>query len=185
MKKNILVLILFISISSAMYSQQGVYLNVNNFRDGKLEHTIDCSAKKSSIKLNLLLDKPYITITHDGQSTRLNKGDIFGYRDCKGNMYRFIGKRPYTILNPSEEILLYRFQIAGSKNQNARTLYKFSVSRDQQTYDLTIDNLKRALPDYAKFHDQLTAVFDSDSELTKYDSFYKTYHLNRIYQISK
>jgi hypothetical protein len=185
MKMNILFFILFISISPALYSQQGVYLNVNNFRDSKLDHTSDCAAKKSSIKLNSLLDKPYITITHDGQSTRLNKSDIFGYRDCKGNMYRFIGKRRYTILNPSEEILLYRFQIAGSKNQKAQTLYKFSISRDQQIHDLTIDNLKRALSDNAKFHDQLTAVFDSDSDLTKYDSFYKTYQLNRVYQISK
>jgi hypothetical protein len=185
MKKNILILTSFISISFTAYSQQGVYLNASDFRDSKLAHATDCSVKKSNIKLNSLLDKPYVTVTQNGQSIRLNKAEIFGYKDCDGNTYRFVGKRRYTILNPNEEILLYRFQIAGSKNQRAQTLYKFSKLRDQQTYDLTIDNLKRTFADNPKFHDQLTAVFNSDNELTKYDSFYKIYRVNRVYQNSK
>lgn len=185
MKKNILILISFTAISFTLYSQQGVYLNASDFRDGKLAYVIDCSAKKSNIKLNLLLDKAYITIAQDGQPIKLNKADIFGYKDCDGNTYRFVGKRRYTILNPNEEILLYKFQTAGSKNQQAQVLYKFSKLRDQQVYDLTIDNLKRAFADNPKFHDQLTAVFNSDNELTKYDSFYKIYRVNRVYQISK
>ncbi len=184
MRKIAVMSVILIVTSFVAYSQQGisgVYLSALDFRNEKLAYA---SVEETNIKLKALFDRLHITVTHDGQSKRLQKTDIFGYKECDGDTYRFVGKRRYFILNLTEEILLYEFKTVTSKNQKAQTFYKFSILTDHRVFDLTLNNLKRSFADNAKFHDQLTAVFNSDNELTKYDSFYKMYQVNRIYRNS-
>lgn len=185
MKKIIVLSVILIVLSFVTYAKQGgVYLSATDFRNEKMTYVTDCSINKSNIKLNLLFDRPHFTVTHDGQSNRLQKTDIFGYKACDGDTYRFVGKRRYSILNPTEEILLYRFETIASKNQKPQIFYKFSKFANHEVYDLTIKNLKIHFPNNPKFHDQLTAVFNSDKDLTNYDSFYNMYQVNRIYRNS-
>jgi hypothetical protein len=158
--------ILFLASTLVTSAQpSGIYLSASDFASGKLTYAIDCSKENHKIKLNEFLNKDHITVIHNKQSHELLKKDIFGYRDCSDVSYRFVGNGHYTILNPTEEILLYKHSSIGSKNQPAQTHYYFSLSDSGEVQKLTLTNLKSAIPDNHKFHDALDMEFKSDDEL--------------------
>lgn len=163
----------------------GVYLNGADFRNGKLTYEIDCSTEKHKIKLNEFLDKPFITVVHSGQSYKLIKDEIFGYKDCNDNVYKFVNNSHYLVLNPKEEILIYKHEVPASKNQKAVTHYYFSATAEVEAKELTLSNLKNAYPENHKFHDLLDAEFKSGDLLAAYDLFHKTYKINRLFANSK
>jgi hypothetical protein len=183
MKTILIVLIVALSIS-VKAQNSGVYLSAADFESGKLTYAIDCATEKHKIKLNEFLGKDYITVVHDKQSYNLKKNEIFGYRDCNDLIYRLAIDRHYKVLNPKETILLYVIEVAASKNQMGTKNYYFSSSASSEVKELTLTNLKKAFPDNHKFHDALDAEFKSDSELAVYDSFHKTYKVNRLYSNS-
>ena len=164
-----------------MAQNSGVYLSAADFASGKLTYEINCSTEKHKIQLNEFLNQDYITVVHDKQSHKLPKKEIFGYKDCDNITYRFAEKSHYVILNPTEEILLYKHTIEGAKNQKAEIHYYFSVSGAGQVQSLTLMNLKNAFRGNHRLHDALDAEFKSDAELAQYDSFHKMYKINRLY----
>ena len=184
--KTRLILSTIFSITTLFASAQnsGVYLSASDFASGKLTYEINCSTEKHKIKLNELLNQDYITVIHDKQSHKLQKKEIFGYKDCDNLVYRFAGNTHYVILNPTENILLYKHTIDASKNQKAEVHYYFSVSGAGEVQTLTLMNLKKAFPDNHKLHDALDAEFKSDDQLAQYDSFHKMYKVNRLYTAS-
>jgi len=177
--------IFYLTTFFASAQSSGVFLSASDFASGKLAYEINCSTEKHKIKLNEFLNKDYITVVHDKQPHNLKKKEIFGYKDCNDLTYRFVGDSHYVILNPTEEILLYKHIIEASKNQKAAIHYYFSLSGNGEVQTLTLTNLKKAFPDNHKFHDALDAEFKSDDELVTYDSFHKTYKLNRLYVNNK
>ena len=182
-----LALIVFSSITSSLAQQDssGVYLSASDFKNGKLAYAINCKTQKHKIKLNEFFSKPYITIVHEGKSVNLDKKNIFGFRDCGDVAYRFVDQNQYTILNPTEEILLYRHVAqSASKNQPETVYYFFSKSAQGEVLDLNLTSLKKAFPDNHRFHDLLDAQFNSSTPLTAYDSHHKMYKVNRLYQNS-
>lgn len=179
--KTFLMIMLMLPTFSFVNAQNsGVYISADDFKNGTLTYGIDCAKEKHKIKLNEFLNKPYITVIHDGKSHKLQKNEIFGYRDCGDKFYRFVGNNHYNIINPSEEILLYKHDIPASKKQKAVTHYFFSTTPGDGVKDLTLLNLKASFPDNHKFHDLLDAEFKTDDELASYDSFHKIYKINRL-----
>lgn len=178
-----LALIVFSSITSSLAQQDssGVYLSASDFKNGKLAYAINCKTQKHKIKLNEFFSKPYITIVHEGKSVNLDKKNIFGFRDCGDITYRFVDQNHYTVLNPKEEILLYKLVILASKNQQEAVHYYFSKSPDSEVQELSLTNLKKAFPGNHKFHDMLDAEFNGIVNLAQYDSFHKMYKVNRLY----
>ncbi|MEO7990402.1 MAG: hypothetical protein ABI663_12725 [Chryseolinea sp.] len=164
----------------AFAQNSGVYLSASDFASGKLAYEINCSTEKHTIKLNEFLNQDYITVIHDKQSHKLQKKEIFGYKDCDNLTYRFAGNSHYVILNPTEKIILYKHTIEASKNQKEEVHYYFSVSGAGEMQTLTLMNLKKAFPDNHKLHDAIDAEFKSDNELAQYDSFHKQYKVNRL-----
>jgi hypothetical protein len=179
------IILFFASTLAAVAQTSGIYLSASDFATGKLAYSIDCSKEKHKIKLNEFLNKDFITVIHNKQSHDLLKKDIFGYKDCSDVAYRFVGNSHYTILNPAEEILLYKHILIGSKSHPSETHYYFSLSGSSEVQQLTLNNLKSATPDNHKFHDALDMEFKSDDELTDYDSFHKIYKINRLYSNNK
>jgi hypothetical protein len=168
------------------YAQNsGVYLSASDFASGKLAYEINCSTEKHTIKLNEFLNQDYITVIHNKQSHKLQKKEIFGYKDCDNLTYRFAGNSHYVILNPTEDILLYKHTVEASKNQKAEVHYYFSVSSAGELQTLTLMNLKEAFPENHKLHDALDAEFKADDQLAQYDSFHKMYKVNRLYASNK
>lgn len=169
----------------ASAQKSGVYQNASDFSSGKLMYEINCSTEKHKIKLNEFLNKDYITVVHDKQPHQLQKKEIFGFKDCNNMNYRFTGDSHYLILNPTEQILLYKHELLASKNQQAVIHYYFSKGANAEVQDLTLTNLKNAFPDRHQLHDALDAEFKSDDELNAYDSFHKMYKINRLLAANK
>lgn len=186
MKTQALVFLLITLVASpnSAFAQQdssGVYLSASDFKNGKLAYAINCSTQKHKIKLNEFFNKPYITVVHEQKSVNLDKKNIFGFRDCSNITYRFVDQNHYTVLNPKEEILLYKHVIQASKNQQEAIHYYFSKSPDSEVQELNLTNLKKAFPDNHKFHDMLDTEFNGIVNLAQYDSFHKMYKVNRLY----
>ena len=182
MKTRFILLSLFSLTTLFAFAQNsGVYLSASDFASGKLTYGINCSTEKHKIMLNEFLNQDYITVVHDKQSHKLLKKEIFGYKDCDNLTYRFAEKSHYVILNPTEQILLYKHAIKGSKNQPAEVHYYFSVFGAGEVQALTLMNLKKAFPENHKLHDALDAEFKTDDQLSEYDTFHKMYKVNRLY----
>lgn len=180
----ITLLMILIGPTVSLFAQQdssGVYLSPADFKKGKLAYAINCSAEKHKIKLNEFFDRTYITVIHDQKSENLEKNKIFGFRDCNDMSYRFVEDNHYTILNPREEILLYKHVIQASKNQEEAVHYYFSKSPDSEAQKLNLTNLKNAFPNNHKFHDMLDVEFRGIIDLAQYDSYHKMYKVNKLY----
>lgn len=186
MKTLVMILsIVFGHISLSAFSQEsGVYVNAIDFASGKLTFGIDCATERHKVKLNKFLSKDFITVVQNNVSHKLVKKDIYGYKDCDGVTYRFINNRHFTILNPTESILIFKYTSMASKNQQAVNLYYFSIAGSNTTSQLTLSNLKKADPENHKFHDALDSEFMSNSDLALYDSFHKVYRISRLYSNS-
>ncbi len=94
-------------------------------------------------------------------------------------------KNGYTIVNPGEEILIYKYVHASHSPKEAekyKPKYFFSIKSSDVLQDLNKENLKKTFPDNHPFHDALDVNFKDDKDLIEYDSFHKMYKLNRIYK---
>lgn len=185
MRKYILGLFVFIapySILSAQDSLRGVYLSVTDFRNKTLSYK-PIEGQKYEAQLNEIFYKPFIKIIIGDSTYFLNKDSIFGYRDKTSTVYRFYNKNIYKMLNSNETILLYSHNnLGGYKNSEIVVSYYFSINFT--LFPLSKNNLKRAFPDYPAFHELLDMYFDNDTDLIRYDTYYKMYKLNRVFQFS-
>ena len=167
--------------TSAQKDSSGIYKTASDFKAKKLSLAINCKSESHKIKINDIFSQDHITVVHDGKSYDYKKSDIYGYKLCNGETFRFSGNKDYLVMNPNEVILLYKLEVLQTKAQAPKTYtYYFSKDASSGLQDLTKANLKAAFPGNHKFHDELDANFKSDSELTAYDSFHKMYKVDHI-----
>ena len=119
MKKALSIIFLLIYISTSLcgiaFAQKdntGIYRNGDDFAKGKLSLAINCKTEKHKIKSNDFLSLPYIMVKHNDSSYKVYKKHIFGYKMCDGSVYRFDNKKELLLLNPTEQILIYKHIIA-------------------------------------------------------------------------
>jgi len=172
--------------ASAQKDSSGIYKTTGDFTAKKLSLAINCKSESHKIKINDIFSQDHITVVHDGKSYDFKKSDIYGYKLCNGETYRFSANKDYLVLNPNEMILLYKVEVLQNK-ATAPKVYTYYFSKDAAApmQDLTKGNLKAAFPANHKFHDELDANFKTDSELTAYDSFHKMYKINHILMMSE
>ena len=87
----------------------------------------------------------------------------------------------YTLLNPGEEITIYKYVHYAHSSKEADKyahIYFFSTAATDTLQPLTSLNLKKAFPDNHPFHDALDANFKADKELINYDEFHKMYKIS-------
>jgi hypothetical protein len=172
--------------ASAQKDSSGIYKTATDFSSKKLSLAINCKTESHKIKINDIFSQEKITVVHDGKSYDFKKSDIYGYKLCNGETFRFSGNRDYQVMNPDEVILLYKVEVMQTKAQAPKVYtYYFSKHAASPLQELTKANLKAAFPTNHKFHDGLDADFKSDSELTAYDSFHKMYKVNHILMMSE
>lgn len=97
-------------------------------------------------------------------------------------MFRFVDKKQYKVLNPSETLLIYVYKHPSHSPKEAAKytpMYFFSSDAASAPQALTQANLKAAFSSQ-KFHDALDAQFKNDGELYAYDKFHKMYKLNWV-----
>jgi len=190
MKKLILIfpLILF-SLATELTAQkisEGVYLSAKDFTINKISF-INQADKRYKLRLGEAFNNSKIKIIKGDSVIKLNKESVFGYRDKKNNCYRFYNKAEYQIINPSEKILMYsKSELEGGfRSTHKVTHYFFSENANSPIYALTKWNLKAVFYKDVSFLELLDVYFDSDNQLTAYDSINKIYTLNRVYELSK
>lgn len=92
-----------------------------------------------------------------------------------------IPSKGYTIINPRESILIYKYVHASHSPKEAEKYaptYFFTTGSSDTLQPLTKTNLKKAYPNNHPFHDALDANFREDKELINYDDFHKMYKIN-------
>ncbi len=189
MKKRdflLLVIILLLSVRDFTLAQKsGIYVTSSDFDSGRVSFV-----KKEKLKYKFqtdnLFNATYVKVVIGDSVFKFHKDSIFGYRDEYNVSYRFYHKRTYRIINPKDGILLYSFSaIINPKGHHSSVSYFFSVNNSSSIYPLTKLNLKRVFSNDSNFHELIDMYFHSDNDLIAYDSFYKQYKINRIYQIKQ
>lgn len=188
MKKTtitILAFAIFLSVNAfAQKDSSGIYKTAEDFQNRKLSYAINYKTEKHKINDYVLFNDAVIKIKHHDTTYTLQKSETYGYRNMKGEEFRFIDNKEYKILNPGEPLLIYVYQHPSHSPKEAGKygpMYYFSTDAASAPQALTKASLKAAFPNNHAFHDALDAQFKEDDELYAYDSFHKMYKLNRIY----
>ena len=167
----------------AQKDSSGIYKTASDFQQKKLSYAINYKTEKHKIKDNILFNDSEIKVKHNGQTYTLDKNSTYGFKNTKGEVFRFVDRKEYRILNPGEPLLIYVYKHLSHSPKEAQKyppMYYFSTDASAIPQDLTKANLKAAFPDNHKFHDALDAQFKNDDELYTYDSFHKMYKLSWI-----
>jgi hypothetical protein len=126
-----------------------------------------------------------MTVIHGGRSYQVAKDSLFGFRDCDGRDYRFASNNQhYPILNPGEELLLYKVeQPTVGKSPGFVRLF-FSPNAEAPLQPLTLLAVKKAFPNNHRFHDLLDAQLPHGN-LTAYDQMHRMTKINWLLQQSR
>jgi hypothetical protein len=172
----------------AQKDSSGIYKTADDFQDRKLSYAINCKTEKHKINDYVLFNDAAIKVKHHDTTYTLQKRETYGYRNMKGEEFRFIDNKEYKILNSGEPLLIYVYQHLSHSPKEASKygpMYFFSIDAASAPIALTKENLKEAFPNKHKFHDALDAQFNEDNELYAYDSFHKMYKLNRVWKANR
>lgn len=172
-------------VVNAQSTTSGVYKTYEDYVNQKMAYSIDCKTQKHKIKLNEFLDKPYITVIHEGMSHKIPKDSVFGYQLCDGNLVRFAENTDYHLIEKGDVWLYKKLMVKAPKGGAEPNLNFFAVTGEGKPIPLTTENLKKAFPENHKFHDALSAQFANEKDLMVYDSFHKKTKLNHLLEMSK
>ena len=170
---------------SRLNNQSGVYKTFADFQTKKLDLSVDVTREKHKIRVHDFFHKSEIDVIHNDKKYTFKKKDIYGIRDVKGDDYRFYNDQEYQITQIDTIYIYTKTQDNNSSNGKNRqtklvTEYFFSKAGDADIMMLTADNLKKTFPENHKMHDALDMTFKSESNLTQYDQFHKTYKIVRF-----
>jgi len=163
----------------------GLYRSAEDFRKHRLALAVDCKTATHKLRLHEFSGKPTMTVIHGGKPYQVAKDSLFGFRDCDGRDYRFASNNQhYPILNPGEELLIYKVeQPTVGKNPGFVHLF-FSPTAAALIQPLTLLAVKKAFPDNHRFHDLLDAQFQS-GDLAAYDALHRMTKLNWLLRQSQ
>ncbi len=182
MHPTAVLLVLLSTISYAAFSQtsnSGVYKTYEDYRSRKLMYEIDCNSESHKIKSDQFHHKDVVRVVHRDSLFTMPKSEIFGFKDCKGVVYRIVDGKNHTILNPYDNLQLYKHEIRGHKRSAIH--YYFSKTMDGEPILLTIDNLHHTFQENPEFLKKVDQQFKRDSQLKKFDKASKQYVLSNIY----
>jgi hypothetical protein len=178
--------VFFMASVSAQTGSSGIFRTAKDFTSGNLEYAIQCNSQSHKINTDVLFKRKRVIVRHEGKTYKLDKDSVYAVRYCSGKVERLYQRRTYPMVNPGEDILLYKIVTAPiGRGQPAQTRWYFSKDATWPIQPLTIGNLVGAFPENHAFHDAVMAEFKTDGELTRYDDAHKMMRINRLYGNSK
>lgn len=182
--QKITIALLFQIVSLTLIAQKervrGLYKSSNDFVNGNLSFDNNC--KTTKIRLNDFFMQSYITVKVDDSSLKLLKSDVFGYRNCNNEIFRFKGKRELLLLNTNGQIFIYKLPNnnppAGSRTNV--TNYYFSFGANSPVEKLTIKNLKNTFPANLSFHHLIDENFKYNTDLAGIDKPNNIFRINLL-----
>lgn len=171
---------------AAQKDSSGIYKTASDYQQNKLSYAINYKTENHQIKDNILFNDNRIVVKHKGHTYKLDKNGTYGYKSTNGDIFRFVDKKEYKVLNPGEFPVLYVYQHLSSTKGPSKFVAEYYFSTDPSTnvQDLAKENLKAAYPENHKFHDALDATFKTDEGLASYDSFHKMYKINHLLEMN-
>jgi hypothetical protein len=173
--------------AAAQKDSSGIYKTASDYQQSRLSYAINYKTENHQIKDNILFNEDKIVVKHEGHTFNLDKNSTYGYKSTKGDIFRFVDKKEYKVLNPGQSPVLYVYQYPNSTKGTVKYVaeYYFSADPSANVQALTKENLKAAYPENHKFHDALDATFKTDEGLASFDSFHKMYKINHLLEMSK
>lgn len=192
MKISFLALLSLLAVATSAQGQtaplgSGLYKSAADFRSHRLTLSVDCKTETHKLRLHEFSGKPYVTVKHGGEDYKMAKASLFGFRDCEGHDYRFAtDNQHYPILNPGEELLLYKMEqsVAGKNTSAPLQQLFFSSSAEAPLQPLTLLAVKKAFPENHRFHDLLDAQLGK-GDLTAYDEMHRMTKINWLLRQSR
>lgn len=158
---------------------EGIYLNISDFKHGKLTIPTDKQHKGDKIKLKQFFISPDIISIEQDKETVFYKDSIFAIRLTNGENYRFINRTPYLIADTSY-LYIYTHKTTKTeyKQSGPRTLredvpvtyYYFSISTHSNVFPLTMVNIRREVVKEPTLHTAVCNKFTSDNMLSGIES---------------
>jgi hypothetical protein len=167
----------------------GVYLTATDYQAGRLAFAGDCGSKEHKLELHDVLHKSYIHVTHGSDKRKYAKADLFGFRACNGKDYRFATNLEYLILE-NKDLYIYAQDIWKQHGKVGYTerAYYVSAGPSGDIVPLTMENLKRIVPDNQKFQSLVDRAFGpaaKGAQLAEYDKTRKMFRLNELLMASR
>lgn len=182
MKNSIYVFSVSLLLVTRVSYSQAIYKNSTDFLSGKTVHT----ENNCRIKLHELFKKNIIEVKCKDSVYTYSKEDVYGYIDKEGVVSRFYRNEIFIILNPTENILIYKLTSGmGLKNSPIIERYFFSKDAGSEILPLTLTNLESAFRGIPEFTKIIEIYFKTDNELVQYDNVYKMYKINRLMELVK
>ena len=174
--------ILTFSTVIAQKDSSGIYLTANDFKAGKLSYAINYKTEKHKINDYIFLNSAQVNVKHHGNTYKLDKNNIYGYKSTKGEEFRFVMDQQYKILNRGEHVLIYEYEEPGIDPRHPLLsllyTYYFTTDAANPPVQLTKENLKKAFPGNQGFNGKIDENFNTDEDLITYDKLHKMYKLN-------
>ena len=166
---------------------EGIYLNADNFKSGKLTPLTDKQHAGDKIRLKQFFISPEIITIEQGKKTVFYKDSIFAIQLTNGENYRFIKRTPYLIADTSSLYIYTRKTVkatnrqAGSHNISVAvpvTYYYFSFGNHKTIYSLTLANLRKYVLIDSTIHMAVCNKFTTDEMLQKINKNTGHFELN-------
>ena len=166
--------------------QSGLFMSHNDFKTNSLAHQMACNNNRHNKNIHLhdfFGNMPTITVNDSGRKYTLKKNDVYGFRDCDKEVYRFFGNEVYHIVEAGDLYIYIYTQtqnIAQSKGFKVVNNYYFSNSGNGKILRLTKENIRSEFSSNQKFLDLLDQYF-ANEEIHTYDKDHKTFKVNYVY----
>lgn len=169
------------SVAQTTNVSSGVYLTVNDFKNNKLIEEADCKKDKPKFETHDFFAKQSFVVLIKGKKVTYQKKDIYGYRDCENESWRFYKDKEYQIMETKGICIYSRFKVVLDAIivENA-LVYYFSKGANEEIKELSIANLKVAFPNNHAFHNMLDTQLSSDTAVYSYDIAHKMFKVNYL-----
>lgn len=159
-----------------------VFIKADDFTNYLIVGAKDsCNCK---VKLSLAGSK--IKIVCPEKKLKLSIDSVYGFVGNDGFFKRCASHCIYTILNPGENLLIYKTETYSQDPRNfiSTTAFYFSKTPDSDIKPLTLKNVISEFKDNPRFLTFVELHFNSNSSLSEYSEEYNQFKLNRLLQLS-
>ena len=155
----------------------GIYRNSAEFKSGNAA----LAGKNTCLNLHEVFKTNLLQVRYNDSTYTFRKDELYGYKDEDDQIYRLSHGKPFQIMNPSEQMLLYKTTSGtGLKNSPHTNHYFFSTEAGTEIQPLTLPNLKKAYAGDPPFLNLIAVSFSKDPELTSWDKVHRKYKLNSL-----
>lgn len=159
----------------------GIYLHASDYRNRNTCPFV----QRVKIIPHRLFDSRHIIMKTGNARLRYDKDSIFGYRNGKGEDFRFYAGEEYRIVETATLVIYAGTEPAyTAKGYRSAPVYFFSRTLDSEIMPLSVINVKRAYPEHLRLHHYLDIFFYNTAADT-YDETHHIFCMNYLLQYLK